>query len=304
MAIRFKLRQLEMFIAVAKVLNFREAAAALHMTQPPLSRQIAELEHGLGVRLFERSRVGVALTPAGALFLEEARKLIAACEAMSRRFSSSIADPARELKIGLTSSVDTETLQHILPYMQSAIPNLNISFTRQSSVKSVRGLQRNRIDAAIIGMPSRTDDLAVRKLYRDPFCVALSTGHRLRNRRKISLMDLNEETVFWFGRELNPHFYDRCESLFRDIGFSPKRALEPADHHVLLGLIANRAGIGLIPRSLQKIRRSGVVYRELVESDRLFIDVSIAYPTPLRDPLVALFIDKLVQYCDREHAAS
>ena len=294
MALRFKLRQLEMFVAVAEALNFREAAQRLHMTQPPLSRQIRELEGALGVSLLERNSKGVTLTAAGERFLGEARALIAACEAMTERFCGSIAQPAGQLKIGLTTVVDTGTLQQVLPQLEAA--GLDVSFKRQTTVRSVRDVRQRRLDAAIIGMPSKVDDLAVRLLYRDRFCVALPAAHRLRNKKTIGLADLHDDVLFWFKRDANPHFYDACELVFRHAAYAPKRALEPADHHVLLSLIANQGGIALIPASLRKIRRSGVIYRELKESASLFIDVSIACLASPGKPALPMFIDKLVQF--------
>ena len=285
-----------MFVVVAEELNYRQAAARLHMTQPPLSRQISELESSLGVQLLERSSRGVTLTESGERFLSEARTLLAACEAMGQRFGASIAVGAAHLKIGLTTVVDTGTLQQILPFIESEMPGLTLSFKQQSSVKSVRDVLQHRLDAAIIGMPSRTGELAVAPLYRDHFCVALPSDHPLRARKTISLGELDGNVLFWFKRTLNPHFYDECEAVFRQIGYAPKRALEPVDHHMLLSMIANHGGIGLIPRSLKKIRRSGVIYRELEESGRLFIDVSIAHIGPASKPAVSLLIEKLSDF--------
>lgn len=285
-----------MFIAVAEALNFREAAAHLHMTQPPLSRQIQELETSLSVQLLERSKNGVSLTPAGERFLEEARMLISACEDMTKRFYTSVSDPASNLKIGLTTVVDTETFPQILPFLQSEISNLNVSFKRQTSVRSVRDIHQHRLDAAIIGMPSKTNELTVQRLYRDRFCVALPKGHRFQSKKTISLKELNGEVLFWFKRELNVGFYDYCEEIFKHIGFGPQRAPEPADHHVLLSMIANDGGIGLIPCSLRKIRHSGVIFRELKEREQLFIDVSIAYVAPPRNPALMPFIEKLIVF--------
>lgn len=296
MALRFKLRQLEMFIAVAEVLNFREAAARLHMTQPPLSRQIQELETSLSVQLLERSKNGVSLTSAGEQFLEAARMLISACDDITTRFYNSISNPANVLKIGLTTVVDTEAFPQILPFLQSEISNLSVSFKRQTSAKSVRDIHQHRLDAAIIGMPSKTNGLTVQQLYRDRFCVALPRGHRFQSRKIISLKELNGEVLFWFKRELNVGFYDYCEEVFKYFGFSPQRVLEPADHHVLLSMIANHGGIGLIPCSLRKVRRNGVIYRELKEREQLFIDVSIAYMARPKNPALMLFIEKLLVF--------
>ncbi|WP_363501931.1 LysR family transcriptional regulator [Burkholderia sp. LMU1-1-1.1] len=296
MALRFKLRQLEMFLALAETLNFREAAARLHMTQPPLSRQIQELETALGAQLLHRSNHGVTLTQAGETLVKEASELLRACEKMAQRFHAEAGKPGGRLEIGLTTVVDTEKFTRILPLLQADIPNLEIDFKRQTSMKSVRDIHHDRLDAAIIGMPSTISDLTVQHLYRDRFCVALAKGHRLAHKKTVSLADLNEEVLFWFRRELNAGFYDHCEELFKRIQFAPQRIPEPADHHVLLSMVANDGGIGLIPQSLQKIRHGGVVFRALKEDQLLFIDIGIAYKPASANPMLISLIGKLMVY--------
>jgi DNA-binding transcriptional LysR family regulator len=303
MALRFKLRQLEMFLALAETLNFREAAALLHMTQPPLSRQIQELETALGVQLLHRSKHGVTLTQPGESLVKDASELLRACEKMAHRFHAEADQPEGRLNIGLTTVVDTEKFTQILPGLQADIPNLDLAFKRQTSMKSVRDIHHNRLDAAIIGMPSKISDLTVQHLYRDRFCVALAKGHRLANKKSISLMDLNEEVLFWFRRELNSGFYDYCEELFKKIKFSPQRVPEPADHHVLLSLVGNHGGVGLIPQSLQNIRHRGVVFRALKEDDLLYVDIGIAYKPANANPALMLLIEKLSGYFRSEATA-
>ncbi|MRW83342.1 LysR family transcriptional regulator [Pseudoduganella sp. FT26W] len=282
MALRFKLRQLEMFLALAETLNFREAAARLHMTQPPLSRQMQELEAALGAQLLHRSSQGVTLTGSGELLAKEAVRLLQDCEKLGQRFAG---QPTQRLRIGLTTVVETEKF--------TQLPQWDIDFKRQTSVKSVRDLQQEKLDAAIIGMPTKTDGLTVRHLYRDRLCVALPKGHRLAARKAISLLDLNDSKLFWFRRDRNPGFYDACEALFKKLHFAPQRLPEPTDHHVLLSRIANEDGIGLVPESLKKIRHHGVVFRKLKEDELLFIDIGIAHrPDPVR-PLMQPLIQQL-----------
>lgn len=296
MALRFKLRQLEMFLALAETLNFREAALRLHMTQPPLSRQIQELELALGVQLLHRSNHGVALTQAGEMLVKEAAEVLRVCEKMTQRFHADVDKKEWRLDIGLTTVVDTERFTQILPKLRIDMPNLEIDFKRQTSMRSVRDIHHDRLHAAIIGMPSKISDLTVQHLYRDHFCVALAKGHRLANKKAIALADLNEEVLFWFRRELNAGFYDYCEELFKKIKFSPQRIPEPTDHHVLLSMVANHGGVGLIPQSLLKIRHRGVVFRELKENHLLFIDVGIAYRTASHNPALRSLIERLVKY--------
>ena len=285
-----------MFLALSETLNFREAAARLHMTQPPLSRQIQELEAALGAKLLHRSNHGVSLTQAGETLVKEASELLSACEKMTQRFHAEVDKPRGRLDIGLTTVVDTEKFTQTLPLLQSDIPNLEIDFKRQTSMKSVRDIHHERLDAAIIGMPTKCSDLTVQHLYRDCFCVVMAKGHRLAHKKIISLADLNNEVLFWFKRELNAGFYDYCEELFKKIQFTPQRIPEPVDHHVLLSMVANHGGIGLIPQSLQKIRHRGVVFRELKENNLLFIDIGIAYKPASANQMLMLLVEKLTAH--------
>jgi DNA-binding transcriptional LysR family regulator len=238
---------------------------------------------------------------------EEAQALLRQCEAMTRRLQAGAAGPAG-LKIGLTTVVDTERFAQLLPALLEGggAAGAPIELRRQSSVKSVRDVERGRLDAAIIGLPALTHGLTVRRLYRDPFCVALARDHRLAQRQLLSLRELEGEVLFWFRRELNPGFHDHCEKLFKRLAFAPQRAPEPADHHVLLSMIANHGGIGLIPASLRTIEHRGVVFRELKEGDQLCVDIGIAYQTPdealgARLELVRL-VEGLVGYFDKQDA--
>ncbi|MBI3230501.1 MAG: LysR family transcriptional regulator [Burkholderiales bacterium] len=296
MTIRFKLRQLEMFIAVAEELNFRVAAERLHMTQPPLSRQIRELEEGLNLQLFDRASSGVSLTELGKQFLPEARALIATCEELAARYSGGENREMLQLKIGVTTVVEVETYHQLPAFLETAMPNCKIEFRPQTTVRSIQDVLKNRLDAAIIGMPSKIDKLNTRKLYRDPLCLALPANHRLANSERVSLLALTTDALFWFKRELNPGFYDYCESAFARMGYAPQRLPEPTDHHVLLSMIANQGGVALIPCSMRNLNRTGVVYREIEEQHLLYIDVAIAYGETAQNPILARFVEEMTAF--------
>ncbi len=293
MAMRFKLRQLEMFIAVAEELNFRVAAERLHITQPPLSRQIRELEESLQLQLLDRSGAGVSLTAIGRQFLPEARALITSCESLAARYGGSGNKEVTQLKIGMTTVVEMETFHRLPAFLEMVMPSCKVEFKPQTTVRSIQDVLKNRLDAAIIGMPSKIDKLNTHTLYRDPMCVALPANHRLVSNEMVSLLELPSDALFWFKRELNPGFYDYCETTFARLGYAPQRLPEPADHHMLLSMIANQGGVALIPCSMRNLTRTGVVYRELDEKNHLYIDVCIAFGDTAKHPMLALFVEKM-----------
>lgn len=262
MSTGLELWQLKYFVAVAEELSFRRAAERLAITQPPLSRQIRALEELTGQRLLERDRRHVALTPAGADLLASARDLIARADAVLAQARRG-APRLPTLRLGITTVVDAAQFAWLEPALQAARPGLRLVQRRQISQACVADLRHGALDAALIGLPSEATGLAVEQLTDDPLVAALPAGHPLRARRRVSIVDLADDPFFWFERRLNPAYFDHFERVFDRLGFRPTRLPEPADHHVLLGLIAAGGGVALVPRSLTSLSRAGVIYKPL-----------------------------------------
>lgn len=279
---RIELWQLRYFIAVADELSFRRAADRLAITQPPLTRQIQVLEEAVGTKLLDRDRSGVRLTSTGSLLADEARRLVADADALVARVAERAAAQRPELRLGITTVLDPELFGWLEPALHAREPALQVVRKRQISQQSVADLRRGALDAALIGLPSETGELQVERLFADPLVAALPASHALRGRRRISLLELADDVLFWPQRRVNPAYFDHYLMRFRALGFDPQRLPEPADHHVLLGLIAAGEGVALIPASLKSIARSGVIYRELREADTargadaLSIEVALA----------------------------
>ncbi|MDF3887580.1 LysR family transcriptional regulator [Cupriavidus basilensis] len=289
---RLELWQLNYFVAVADELSFRRAAERLSITQPPLTRQIQALEETIGARLFERDRNGVALTPAGSRLLPEARELLASADALLAR-ARQRATRNHGLRLGITTVFDAALFTWLAPALQAQAPEIRLLQKRQISQQSIADLRRGALDAALIGLPSATGELAVEHLFDDPLVVALPAAHRLARRKRISLPELQADPLFWGQRRLNPAYFDHYEAVFRALGYAPPRVPEPADHHVLLGLIADGQGVALVPSSLQAMARAGVVYKALKEQADLRIGVAVVYAAGNPAPALPLLLETL-----------
>lgn len=287
MQTRVELWQLQYFVAVAEELSFRRAAERLSITQPPLTRQIQALEETVGARLFERDRTGVALTASGTHLLKEARKLLGDADAMLTRVRQR-AGERLELRLGITTVLDPALFTWLEAALKGRDPALQLRQKRQYSRQSVADLRRGALDAALIGLPSEVADLKVQRLFVDPLVAALPRGHALARKKRISLLDLSADTLFWPQRRANPAWFDHYEKLFKAWRFDPPRATEPADHHVLLSLIAAGEGVALIPASLKSMAREGVVYCELKEHADLRVEVALATLPDAANPALSL----------------
>ena len=283
------LRQLQYFIAVAEELSFRRAALRLCITQPPLSRQIKALEERLGAELFDRSCRQITLTDAGERFLAQARGLVRHSDRMAKQFRT-LPEPRTELRLGITTVIDASLFSWIEPECAKRFPDVRLNVKRQISMQSIRDLNAGTLDVAIIGLPSRTAGLTVEHILDEPMVVGMSVRHPAAKRRRLTLSNLARDNLYWFDRKQNPAYHEHCERVFARLRFKPARMIEPTDYHILLSLVEDGRGIALIPRSLQAVKRSGIVYKELVEGEQLGIGVALAYQAGELSEMVAKFV--------------
>jgi len=288
MSSRLDSRSLALFLAVADTLSFRQAAETLHLSQPPLSRAIRELEERLGVRLFDRGTTGVSLTEAGRTLLPYARGVAT----LLREAEASLAQPhlPPTLRLGLTTAVEPVWFGGLAERIAAAHPGTSVTTVFDTSPRLVRQVRAGKLKAAFIALPTEAAGLDVIELDRLPMKVAMPSAHRLARRRSVRLDDLAGEAVFWFERARQPAFFDHCQKVFARHGFAPRWRQEPADHHVLLADVARGRGIALLPSSFSGLRRAGVVHRALAEGDELAVAIGLAVPAgrpTLRDQLVA-----------------
>jgi DNA-binding transcriptional LysR family regulator len=286
------LRQLRYFLAVCEELNFSRAALRLHISQPPLSRQIHQLEDQLGVQLFNRHKSGVTLTEAGKAFLPEVKKTLLQAEKAIAVARSKRSIDAGKFVIGYTTVFERSAIPDVTKEMQQRFTGWQILSKGNYSVNLVREVKNGTMDAAFVGLHTETQDLAVEKIIDDPLVVALPAGHKLATKRSISFDDLRSEPMFWFERRMNPGFYDHCQAFFQSIDFTLNAIAEPPDHHIMLGLIAEGKGIALVPASLQCIKRQGVVFRKLKEeSKRLSMGIAVVWSRENQSPALLFFLE-------------
>ncbi|KJV24652.1 transcriptional regulator [Aquitalea magnusonii] len=290
------LRQLRYFLAVSEELNFGRAARRLHISQPPLSRQIRQLEDQLGVELFQRNKAGVTLTQAGAAFLPEVRRTLAQAEKAIAVARATRATNGGQFVVGYTTVFDRSAIPDVVDQLRPIFPNWSIATKGKHSINLVRDIKSGAMDVAFIGLHTETQGLKVETIFEESFVVALSSKHRLAQKRRLCFEDLHGEPIFWFERRLNPGFYDYCQAFFEKIGFKPNTIAEPADHHIMLGLISEGQGIALIPMSLRKVRYQGVAFREIDEDrEKLSIGIGVAYSEHNQSPVLHTFLELVRQ---------
>jgi DNA-binding transcriptional LysR family regulator len=259
-----ELRHLRYFVAVAEELHFRRAAERLHIAQPPLSRQIRDLEREVGTPLFERVPRGVELTPAGLAFLPEARLTLAQAERAQRTAQRAARGEIGRLRVGFVEAATYfGVLPDVLGFFRAHLPDIGLSLFEMDSLQQAEALREGRIDLGILDSPPPDADrwLRTEAVYTDPLVAAVPHTHRLADRARLTLGDFAAEPFVIFPRHVSPGLYDGIIARCRSAGFSPRVVQEAAGWHTLAGLVGAGVGVTFVPRSLTSFQRPEVVYR-------------------------------------------
>lgn len=261
------LRQLRHFIAVAERLHFGRAAAALHISQPPLSRSIRDLENRVGASLLARSRRRVELTPEGARFLEEAKRIVAQLERAVLDVGSMAAGEGGRLRLGFVSLADFGMLPRLLKAYKAARPGVALALREMLSPDQAAALAAGELDFGLLLPPVSGADLEHIVVQRERFLAALPARHRLaRMRSGIAVRELADEAFVMAPRSIAPGLHDIVSALAARAGFAPRVAQEAIQMQTVVSLVSSGLGVALVPASVANLGRRGVVYREIADA--------------------------------------
>ncbi|MGO0059838.1 LysR family transcriptional regulator [Brevibacillus fluminis] len=291
-----ELRHIRYFTALAEELNFSRAAERLHIAQPPLSRQIQQLEEEVGVLLFYRNKHRVELTNAGKAFLEKAYQMIDLVKEASDTARMAARAEHGKLMIGFTGTV--ESLLPLLSIYRERYPHVNMNLQLMGTTSQVTALQEKRIDVGILTPPVTNEDIIVKKFLNPPFGVVLPEDHPLAVQgRPIAITDLAEESFVITPRAIGPGFYDSVTKLCNDAGFSPKITVETHDLPSVYALVSAGMGVSISP--LLRIQVKGVVFRELIDC-KVQLEGGIAYRRDEKSEVMHSFLETFLEYISSE----
>ena len=258
-----ELRHLRYFVAVAEERSFTRAAQRLHIAQPPLSRQIQQLEELLGVSLFERNARPLKLTETGRFFYRHAAQLLAQTaelESMTRR----VGKIERSLSVGFVGSTLYGMLPKIIRRYRQQYPQVELTLHEMSTMDQIQALKEGRIDVGFGRI--RLEDPSIRRvvLREERMIVALPAGHPLCDAKALlSLHDLLKETLIIFPKAPRPSYADQVLAAFHDRALKPSRILETRELQIALGLVAAGEGVSIVPKSVYGLKRDDIAYKDL-----------------------------------------
>ncbi|HWA38338.1 MAG TPA: LysR family transcriptional regulator [Burkholderiales bacterium] len=259
--------QLRYFVALAEKLHFGRAAAALHISQPPLSRAIRALEERVGVPLFARTRRRVELTPEGVRLLDEARRVQAQLERVCSELRGMAAGERGRLRIGFVSLADYGVLPGLLKDFKAARPGITLALREMLSPDQGAALAAGDLDFGLLLPPVQDapllDHLVVQ---RERFVAALPARHRLARRAgSIAVRELDGEPLVMVPREIAPGLYDIVAGLVQRAGLSLDVAQEAIQMQTVVSLVSSGLGAAIVPASVANLGRRGVAYREIAD---------------------------------------
>lgn len=262
-------RQLLYFLVLAEELNFSRAAERLHMSQPPLSKQIKQLEQELGCRLFERVGRGVLLTEAGRLLLGEAHRILDQIEQTQNLVRRAGRGEIGQIILGFTPSAANVVLPSVLGEFTVRYPDVELSLHEMKADELVERLDDKWLDVAFLYLPFDDDRFRCEVVLSERLILALPDGHPLASKATVGMTELaNEPFILPLRHRHMPGLYGQITAVCRESGFVPRAVQRGVwQMQTILGLVGGGIGVALVPETFRDLPRKGVTYKYLRDLD-------------------------------------
>lgn len=269
-----ELRHLKYFLAVAEELNFTKASEKLYISQPPLSRQIAELEEELRAKLFIRNNKKVELTEAGKYFKKEVIAILENLEHISVKTKKIAENVSGEFRIAYISSIYSSIISDLIKHLKTQFPYVNFKLFEVSTSKQIDALEKGKIEMGIIRSPIHSPKIKSHLWFKDGFSLAYSKNF-FQIKSENEILKLKDETFVFFNKDYAPHYHEVLLELCAFYGFTPKIIHEANNINSIVQLVKNGLGISIVPSNIAKNNQdSNIGFIELKKVN-LFTDVSI-----------------------------
>lgn len=260
-----ELRHLRYFTTVAAEGSFSRAAEKLNIAQPPLSRQVQQLEEELGVRLLDRGRP-ITLTEPGRYLFEQGRQILQRIDemrAMTQRISKGM---VLQFNIGFVASTLYDALPELIRRFRIIAPGAEVQLIELTTMEQVAALKDGRIDVGFGRLHFDDEQITRRVIREETLCLAVPLGHKLAaSEGKIRLRQTAGEPLILYPKTPRPSYADQVLSFYRDAGVEPTIGMEAKEVQTALGLVASGGGVCLVPASVRRLGRDDIRYIDLDE---------------------------------------
>jgi DNA-binding transcriptional LysR family regulator len=292
-----ELRHIHYFLAVAEERGICSAAKRLHISQPPLTRQIHQLEEDLGVQLVRRTGKGMEITPAGRVFQEGAAEIMAQVRRTVQNTQQAARGEIGQISIGF---VDTMTFsrmpQALIQTFRTQCPNITVDLVSGSTLPLHEDLEKQRVSVAFVyERYNDTGELAYLPLMREPVVIAMPSSHPLARKPLVTLQDLKDQPFVFIPRRISPRFFDKMTSTFRDAGLTLNIIQESPTDATSMCLVDSGVGLTFAYVSTRHHKPQGVVLKPVVDMNVLRT-IHLAWRQESATPSVKTFVAVAKQY--------
>ncbi|WP_428228457.1 LysR family transcriptional regulator [Flavobacterium sp.] len=293
-----ELRHLKYFLAVAKELNFTKAAEKLFISQPPLSRQIIELEEEIQARLFIRNNKKVELTEAGKYFEKEVKELFQNLERITIKTQKIAEHVSGEFRIAYISSIYSSVISELIQHLKAEFPYVNFKLFEVSTTKQISALEQGKIDLGIIRSPIKSPKIKSQLWFRDGFSVVYNKSLIQINSEK-EIPNLKDQTFVFFNKDYAPHYHEVLLELCAFYGFEPKVVHESNNINSIVQLVKNRLGISIVPSNIAKNNQDPEIGFIELKKVNLYTDVSLITSKEDDSEITKIAVDFLLHFSNK-----
>lgn len=272
-----EIRHLKYFLKVAEERNFSRAAEKLFISQPPLSRQIKELENEIKATLFNRNNRKVELTDAGAYFEGEVRQILSALERATlktRKISDHISG---EFRIGYIGSTFSGIITDLTQYLSENYPYAKFKLFEISTTKQIQGLEKGELDLSILRAPLDSTLIETRLWFRDSYSLVYNKNlFKVDSDKEIEA--LKDATFVFYNKEFAPEYHKSLIQICAAYGFKPNLVHESNNINSIIQLVRNGLGVSIVPGSLEKNHPNDDLTFLNIKRIKLYTEVLLATP--------------------------
>ena len=288
-----ELRHLRYFVCVAEELNIGKAAMRLHISQPPLTRQIQQLEDQVGAQLFRRTTKGVELTDAGRVLYEDARHILGLAKRAAERSHKAGLGVLGRIDVAIFGSGIFGAIPKLLRQFRASYPEVNIVLHNMDKEQQIDALRHRSITIAFNRLMRPVEGLTSEIVLTEALFVALPSDHALCARTAVVMQELQGQPLVLYPTGTRPSFIDRVHQLCRETGFLPEVAQEVGDVVHALALVASGSVLCLVSESATHLALPGVTYRPVYHPTEARVDLCAIYRDDDQSEILRAFLNSL-----------
>jgi DNA-binding transcriptional LysR family regulator len=251
-----------------------------------LSKRIKSLEEKIGGPLLVRNRRGVTLTPAGAMFYKESRRIIRDIDIAFEAARGATSGELGKLRLGVGMSTVHSLVPRALLKFREARPGVEIEVADMSTLNQIDALIAGRLDVGFVRLPVKHPQLAIRKVLSERLTIATSAKFA----GPVTMKGIQEQAFILIDRGVSATYHDHCISLCDRSGFAPRIVYEATDMFTILNLVSAGIGVSLVPRAARAMHVTGVKFAPVHDKDAEW-DIGMAWNKKLESEIIRKFAE-------------